>query len=342
MESPMPPESQLSHEDLLSRPSSLPEVTVNLIGFASEQEAKEVGNNILAVLHVLGIYLELERLEAITVAFDYAEALANIDCGGFKTKPKATEDIHAVGVAMAVTVLRAPKPMKHLVMNASCARFLKDTADPNYRLALYLVAHEAAHVHDLARQDRTYPGIFGQAMQDSREGFMFTVAQSCWEEYIACILSADYAPSSQTDNYEETFCSVFADVRKRGNAHIRRYRTGRDVMRLLDELQQEYGSMLKYAAYLLGHVEGLGQTLQAAAPRAFALIQESSWFAPLFGDFHLQLKGLDESYGKWSGIEVFEPLKRTVSDVFKAGGIEFQQKQDGTYYISVPFTYDTV
>jgi hypothetical protein len=338
----MIPPDEITIEELLKRPSSLPAIGATMRGFPTEAEAREVGNSVLCFLQVFGTYLNLERLGAITLAYDYADALAQVDTGGLPQAPFRTQDDIAVGIAMAVTVLRDGIPKMHMVLNAGYLSALRNPNDPNYGFAVYTLAHEASHVHDLARQDRAYPGVFGQPIRDNRNAVLFSIAQSSWEEYIASLLSASWASPNQTEYFESTFCKVLTGIRERSNAHIRDFRTHTDVNKLIRELVDEYGDALKYGAYLLGHLEGLGEMLPKAAPKADTILQELSWFSPLFEKFSANLRILYEAYGGWSGLEVFDPLKNTIQEVFKAAGIEFQPRPSGVYYLNVPFTPETM
>lgn len=45
-----------------------------------------------------------------------------------------------------------------------------------------------AHVHDLAYQDRAYPGVLLQQRLAFRDYVLLEVAQTCWEEYVADLL----------------------------------------------------------------------------------------------------------------------------------------------------------
>ncbi len=328
-------------EEILKRPSSLPQIAATMRGFSTEEEARKLGDTVFTFLKAFGTYLDLERLEAVTIAFDYADALAEIDRGSFKQVLTPTHDELAVGVAIAAPVLRDGKPYSHLVLNAGVVSFLRIPEDPNFNLALHILAHEAVHVHDLLYQDRAYPGVFGQPIRDMRDSVLFEIARICWEEYIASLKSASYAPMNQTANFEETFCSALRGVRERGNTSIRQFRYHGDVTRLIRELSRDYGNALRYGAYLLGHVEGLGKTLEEAAPRATATVRSLSWFSALFERFSANLKTMYEAYGRWSGLKVFEPLQGTVHDVLKAAGVEFQPRPSGQYYLNVPFTPET-
>jgi hypothetical protein len=329
-------------EELLKLPHSLPEVGITMRGFSSTEGAEEIGNLFLCFLRMYGTYLNLERLEAVTIAYDYAEALAAVDRGGFSGVLTPTQDSIAVGVAMAVDVLRDQTPKKHLVFNARFVTALQNSEDPNHDLAVHILVHEVGHVHDLASQDRAFPGVYGQPITDTRDAVLFSAAHVCWEEYIASFLSANYAPPIQTENFQSTFCSALTGIRERSNQCIRLYRTHADVGRLIQELSLEYGTALKYGAYLLGHLDGLKQPLNDAAPKAATLVQGMLWFAPLFDRFAANLRTMRQTYDSWSGLKIFEPLKLTVQEILKSAGVEFQPRPAGRYFLSVPYTPDTM
>ena len=65
----------------LLRTSTTPDVRISLRGFSSEAGAKEMGEIVGIWLRILGACLNLERLEGVTVAYDYDAALAEIDRG---------------------------------------------------------------------------------------------------------------------------------------------------------------------------------------------------------------------------------------------------------------------
>jgi hypothetical protein len=333
---------EITIDELLKRPSTLPDIDIAMTGFSSEADAREVGGLVLDFLKVFGKSFNLERLEAVSLAYDYADALAKVDTGGFLRPPSHTQNKGAVGIAMTVNVLRDEVPKAHIVLHAGYLSLLRNPDDPNFQIAVYTLAHEASHVHDLARQDQAYPGVYGRQIFDTREAVLFDIAQSCWEEYIACLLSAAWASPSQTGYYESTFCAVVTGIRERGNAYIMRYRIHADVGRLIREVVSEYGAALKYWAYLLGHIEGLGHTLQNAAPTANTSLQSLKLLSPLFDKFGVNLRAMYEIYGEWPGLGVYDRLKDTVHEVLKVAGIEFQSRPGGAYYLNVPFTPETM
>jgi hypothetical protein len=340
-------ESEAEHaasdmEELLKRPSTLPDVQISLRSFEKEDQARELGNTVGIFLRLFGTFLDLERLDAITIAFDYEDALAEVDLGVPSSAALTpTRDEFATGIAMAVTVIRDGRPKAHLVLDANFLMALTKENDPNFQLAVYVICHEAAHIHDLAYRDRAFPGVILQQKNDFRDGVLLQIATICWEEYVASRLSAPYASAEQLGYFESTFCSALEGVRERGNHHIRKYRWHADVMQLAAQMVSEYGALLKYAAYLDGHTAGLNGDFAQAAPKASELTRTERWFMPTAEALHSCLALMWASYGRWSGLEVYDPLKEVAHGLLKAGGVDIQQRPQGAY-ISVPFTPDTM
>lgn len=261
----------------LWRSSTMPDVRITLRAFAAEADAIQVGEIVGAWLRILGAFFSLKRLDGVTVAYDYDQALAELDKGfGSQKLSTATRNEFAVGIAMAVPVLRNGEPRSHLVINAGVVEALKDDENPNHDIAFGVLAHEAAHVHDLEMQDVAFPGVLLLKQVAYREGVLLGLATLCWEEYIASRLSASFQHSQQLEWFETTLCAALQDVRERGNKHIREYRLHSDIGKLMEQIQVEYGAVLKYSAYLLGHVAGADLSFASAAPKAASLIESKT------------------------------------------------------------------
>lgn len=339
-----PDKEDLDVQEILSRPSSFREIGATMRGFATEQDARAIGNTILGFLRLFGTFLDLERLDAVTVAFDYDQALTEVE-RGFPAKLKLlkTQDEFALGVAMAPMVMRDGKPFAHMVINAAVVYSLKEHLDsPDSKLAVHVLAHEAAHVHDLAMQDRAFPGLYGSALTDYRDATLFSIAHWCWNEYIASRLSASFGTPNLTTDFESTFCSALETTHDRGNAAILAYRTHHDIERLVSELVAIYGKLLVYGAYLLGHVDGLDRTMQEAATKAHSLVQQTSYFQSRFERFESELRKAHNTYGQWNSIEVVDGIKAIAEEMLNTAGISFEKQPNGTYWVDVPFTAETM
>jgi hypothetical protein len=156
-------------------PATAPaEYSICLRGFESEEAAISFGNALRATVQVLSSYIDLERLDGITVAYDYPVALAELD-RGIKTTGtlKATDEVFATGVAMTPAVIREGHLKAHIVLNADVVRALESTEDIDFNI-LYILAHECGHVQDLKTRDNAFPDtLLRQRYTDTRAAAIF-------------------------------------------------------------------------------------------------------------------------------------------------------------------------
>jgi hypothetical protein len=204
------------------------------------------------------------------------------------------------------------------------------------------LAHESAHVHDLEIQASTLPGIILKMQLSFRDGMLFFIASGCWEEYIACRLSAWMGKESTLRDFEDTFCKSLERARERANAAICQYRMHCDTTRLTNEVCEEYKKVMVYASYLLGHIDGLDRTVEESAPKAIETLGKHTYFEPFFMRLQKELRALHAAYGSWTGLDVFEPLKLLADDVLRAGGIDIQARSDGSAHVNIPLTPETM
>src|SRR5260370_5146881 len=117
--------------------SSLPPISICLRGFANQVEADKVGGPARIYLQLFGAFLNLERLEAVTIAHDYDAALGALDTGTGRTQA-ATRDGFAVGTAMRVRLLRDGRPKAQLCFYSDCASYSVVAHHPNSNMYVSL------------------------------------------------------------------------------------------------------------------------------------------------------------------------------------------------------------
>src|SRR4051812_32028616 len=107
-------------EEQVRPPESAPaNIPVTPKEFDTAEHASSFGHTIAYAVREISRYINLERLDGITVAFDYDQALADVDGGFDVSRPlRRTSDDKLIGVAMAVPVLRDSTPKSHLVFHA--------------------------------------------------------------------------------------------------------------------------------------------------------------------------------------------------------------------------------
>lgn len=319
--------------------STLPlDVGIHIDGrYQSEDEARDVWLTTLTFLRVFGASLNLAGVEAVTIADDYSAVLAHVERGFETTQPLApSNDEFGTGLAMAVPVFRDGCLKTHIVLHSGISRALLQPDCEVYKEAIYTLAHEAAHAHDHLLESRAVPGLYGTRIYDHRDGRLFTLAHMCWNEYIACRLSATWGTETYCKNYSDSLCGMLSSARKRGGECFDRYSGPAEIQRTENELVQVYGTLLVRTSYLVGHIHGLNATVAEKAPEFHSLVNQTLWFKPIFEKYEENVRGLYHGYAdSWHDIQVFEPLKLTFEALLNAGGMFYQRLPTGDYFIGL-------
>ena len=214
-------------------------------------------------MRALSRIFDLGGLDDVTVAYDYAQALLELDVGhatNHQLKPSSGD---VVGIAMTPTVLRDGVLKSHIVLNAAFIESLDTPDSEGYPHSLHILAHECAHVETSGRFDAAFPGTLRRlSVQNSRIAHRWNTFLACWDEYSATRLSAGIG-NDPTDDYENTFITTVCETRLRANALIAAYRSHGNVDQILEEIYGAYGDLLKFSAYHLGNLDGAGIEVMA-------------------------------------------------------------------------------
>jgi hypothetical protein len=305
---------------------------IHLSGYGSEAKANEAGQMVAECLTALSeaLQLNLELLDGITIAFDYPQALLQLDRGFAASQPLIPTTGSAEGVAMTPAVMRNGSIKAHIVLHASIAEALKQEDKIKLGTALYILAHEAAHVHDLHTRNRAFPGVLLTQTLSGEDGYLFQAADACWDEYAACRLSAPAYPD-QLQQFETVFCEAFEGARDRANGFISQYWNDGDHGKVFRGVFAEYSVLLKYASYLLGHLDGMQMSLAEHLPQTNKLLAELDYFTPHLADLHACLQGMWETQESWQSIAIYEPLKAIVKKLVRAVGVEMSTVPQGLF-----------
>jgi hypothetical protein len=195
-----------------------------------------------------------------------------------------------------------------------------------------LVAHECAHIDDLAKKQRAFPNELFEFETFKRYGtrdyILQDIAFACWGEYSACRLSADWTPENEIEILEANLRPALEGIDKRIKQYHREYPEQGDLLRLFNSVLLAAGKLAKYTSYLLGHLDGLGKKFETESPEMFALIQ-SSFFEPLFANLRLILQQTWDS--EWASYEIFRPLEHFAENLLVAAGVLPEDTPAGLY-----------
>lgn len=330
----------MNDENNLPPPTAPTNFPVIVNGFETTEHAEHFAKVIGHMVHFLSSFIVLDRLDGITVAYDYDKALAQLDRGYQPERPlKRTSSDNIIGVAMAPAVLRDGVVKGHLVFFAPAVLPIESKSVDDFRKAFYIIAHECAHIEDLKRRDEHFPRtILQKTITNVEDAILEKISGTIWEEYAACRVSAIFG-KELTSCYEENLISVLRNACRDSNNAILSYRSHTDLNRVLEEAGYSLCEPLRLIAYLTGHLDGLGKSF-SAVPKAQSELRESNYSS--FSD-HLKatLRQLWMSRSSWESPAVFNPIKNIVRDVLQNGGLILHRQPDGSLFVDIPLTPET-
>jgi hypothetical protein len=323
-------------------PHTAPEnISVSLRGFDTEEHANAFGNLVANYVRAISRYIDLTMLDGITIAYDYAQALRELDRGYPASFELMPSNGAAVGIAMTPSVLREGKVKSHMLFHAGVMLPLEDEEHEFYERALHTVAHECAHVEVTATFNEAFPGVLLQSRMPSLHAHCrWEIINACWDEYAVTQICAPFG-ELPTQGYETTFLAVLKEARGRANEYIKAYRLHGDLERVTVEVYGAYGDLMKFACYHLGNMVGLGLTFEDLPETRSALV--GHWFEPYFERLRDVCAHIFSEYGKWQDRSAFEALGDLADEVVADGGlIVCGDLGDGRFQVRIPFTPATM
>jgi len=318
-------------------PVSAPNFFISVSGM-EENAGRTLAETVGAYIREISRYVNMTALDGVTIAVDYVEALAGLD-RGYETSYRLTPSSELVqGVAMAPLVRRDGVIKSHLVLNANFIYALAEPEHQDFAQALYLLAHECAHVELNMATDRAYPNTLLQtAYEDAYEAYRHGTAHVCWDEYGACRISTNFGRDPLSD-YAEVFIHHLNETQARANEAIRAYRTHHDHDRIFSEMTTYYCNLTKAACYLLGHLDGKDMSVSDVPEITVAL--NDHWFKPYLEQLTSELRCIWSKYGEWEK-DSFEALGDIAVDVLGEGGMYFTFDH-GQVGFRIPYSANTM
>ncbi|UWQ50226.1 hypothetical protein K3720_02120 [Leisingera caerulea] len=277
----------------------------------------------------------------MTIAFDYDEALKNLDRGVETHSELGATKEWAQGVAMTPVVLRDNEIKSHILMNAGVASWLLEEPETqNYREAIHVFAHECAHVEINAAFDRCFPGQLLKKKYNSwYDSLRGETIGATWDEYAATRICAGFG-ADPTENYETIFLNILEESGPNVRTSILKYRMDGNIDELVVQAQLNIGNLFKMASYLLGTADGFGRNLETDMPRTWQALDEH-WFKPFFHDLHEAFRHIWKDFGQWESYDSFEEIADIWLRAMKDRGLVIEPKPDGDMHVKVPFTSET-
>ena len=309
-------------------------------GFTDADTATRLATAVGEVVRALAVKFDLMGLDGITLAVDYNEALLDLD-RGYETNYRLTPtNSHVIGVAMTPSVLRDGNLKSHIVLNAAHIAPLLDPDDAEGRdHAIHVLAHECGHVQVTNAFDQCFPSVLLRPSYGSiQEQIQWKVILAVWDEFAVTSISAGLG-ESQTEAYENTFIQDLAEADDRSNKLLLKYREHGSVDQILGEIYGCYGDLLKFAAYHLGNLDGLGIRWQDSQKTTSTL--KDHWFLPYFERLNDACIEIAKNYGQWENKDSFALIADIVDDLVERAGLLIEPMDYGRLWVNIPYTAET-
>ncbi|MFG6560305.1 hypothetical protein [Sulfitobacter sp. 1A15299] len=328
----------MSEQPQTTMPSN---VSASARNYAREEDARAIGSSTLALIQYFGQHMNLHTLDGVTLAYDYDEALKELDRGVEVSTELSASKEWGIGIAMTPAVLRDGAVKSHILFNAVFLEGLMEAPDSDAcQEAVHTIAHECAHVELNAIKDRQFPGVVLRYQAKTwYEALRMEVIEASWDEYAACRISADFG-KNPFENYTEVFLSALAEAGPNVRKAILKCRQDADYNELMIEAQRNIGNLVKYASYVLGTADGLSKDVDTD----FKEISEAlkgHWFSPFFFRLRDAHRALWQRFGEWESLMEFETIADIWLEMLADRGMEVTPQEDGTMYVSLPFRVNT-
>lgn len=295
--------------DLVTQSSEPWQYELSFIGCGDAENAQELSNAIQGIVISLAQALPLHRLEGITIASDYREAVASLDRGyeGAPAPDSAPEEI-GQGFARTMSVQRNGCWKERIIIDAGAAFTLLAEDSDTAEWGLYIFVRQLAEVALSEMIDRQLPGVWMKPISDPLHSFLYPSVHPAIFGYLCSHISAGFGDTPQNTHIKrELFITALREMKSAGLAARLDYRHHGDLDRLLGSVMPRISYALQFAADLLGHCAASGADPfdgdgELSAALADAGLQQ--WF-PIFRD---RLERLRMRLGRWESFDEFLAL----------------------------------
>ncbi len=273
--------------------------------------------------------MDLRALDGVTIALDTRQAACALqDLPDGLTPLEMTDHPEVMELARTVAVKRGDDFRFHIVLRSGLALMALSSERAQQALACGCIAHEGAHVEHEGHLYRTFPEMYGRALEcGNRSRQTFLKALDVWSEYAACRSSAQFRPEALED-FDGVFCRALVESRCEAEKWIANYRDGGQAVEAFREIQQAFGDTFICAGYLLGHLHGLELRIASDAPGTRHLLSENPYEGELITKLGRVLNGLWLSEFAWSSLDVFAPIYDLICELMALHGMAFARHGD--------------
>lgn len=291
--------------------------------------------------------LDFRRMHRIVVTTDFAGELAELSAATASGNSIThTNEDYAIAVAKVMIIPRGDEFEIVPVVNANIAAPLAQDGQENFdrelfRSALHLLHHELCHVHDDNKKIDAFASDMLRTRYRGKDMYIRPLAEVCWSEYIATLLSCSTAGENDINGMTESFSDAVKRTKPEIDKEILSYRYHADLIRLLEAFGRHGEFLAKAAAYTLGYVDGLGKPLDELSKEASESLS-GSYFELTWNSMHTALRNMLKVYPDgWQDLSIMDELAGAIESYYADMGLILSTTEDGNAYLNVPYRTET-
>ncbi|EFP3071669.1 hypothetical protein HP819_004686 [Salmonella enterica subsp. enterica serovar Richmond] len=303
---------------------------ITLEGFATEEEANNIGRFTLEAIRTLNnnLNLEISKLKCIVISYNFSEALQNITSTYQHKSPSSyTNSKQGAAVGQLVSKIGNDGLCEEYTLVLSIEFFAELFNDGSflklneegYRAVIHRIHHELVHVHE-----KNLLTCLAQNFTVNEYGSALLIsATRAWSEYLANYMSSGSAPQETIDLFLENLDTVVNEVSDEIGKLIwdyKRYNTPLSEMYL--EVKKRIRLIINSYAYAMGYVHSLNINIKEYDPK-LSLTLSNSKIRYQLSELGIAFQNL---YGKFNdqhitGFDDYREITIVISEIFKQFGL---------------------
>ncbi len=303
---------------------------ITLEGFATEEEANNIGRFTLEAIRALNnnLNLEISKLKCIVISYNFSEALQKITSTYQHKSPSSyTNSKQGAAVGQLVSKIGNDGLCEEYTLVLSIEFFAELFNDGSflklneegYRAVIHRIHHELVHVHE-----KNLLTCLAQNFTVNEYGSALLIsATRAWSEYLANYMSSGSAPQETIDLFLENLDTVVNEVSDEIGKLIWDYKCyNTPLSEMYLEVKKRIRLIINSYAYAMGYVHSLNINIKEYDPK-LSLTLSNSKIRYQLSELGIAFQNL---YGKFNdqhitGFDDYREITIVISEIFKQFGL---------------------
>ncbi|ECH1192566.1 hypothetical protein FUB01_05685 [Salmonella enterica subsp. enterica] len=303
---------------------------ITLEGFATEQEANNIGNFTLEAIRALteNLNLDISKLKCVVISYNFSEALQKVTSTYQHKSPSSfTNSKQGAAVGQLVSKIGNDGLCEEYTLVLSIEFFVElfndgsflKLKEEGYRAVIHRIHHELVHVHE-----KNLLTCLAQNFTVNEYGSALLIsATRAWSEYLANYMSSGSAPQETIDLFLENLDTVVNEVSDEIEKLIWSYKLDNiSLNEMYFEVKKRIRLIINSYAYAMGYIHSLNINIEEYDPK-LALTLSNSTIRYQLSELGIAFQNL---YGKFNdqhitGFDDYREITLVIDEIFKQFGL---------------------